>query len=76
MDEKHILDEKKSMDKKTHFKKTHLFGNSNEWCRCGIPVENIGDKFVTNNVEMCTCRKCVMYMLRDSINQFLLLEER
>jgi hypothetical protein len=54
----------------------HLYGNSDEWSRCGIPIENIGVANLTNNVETCTCRKCAMYMLRDAMNRYLILEER
>lgn len=54
----------------------HLHGNSDEWTRCGIPIGNVGISNVTNNVEVCTCRKCAMYMLRDSMNRYLLFEER
>jgi hypothetical protein len=56
--------------------KIHLHGNNNDWTRCGILVNNVSSEQVTNNVEQCTCRKCAIYMLRDVMNRYLLLEER
>ena len=54
----------------------HLHGNNDEWTRCGFTIFPGGANcLTTNDIEKCTCRDCLKYMLRDAMNRFLFLDE-
>jgi hypothetical protein len=54
----------------------HLYGNASWTTRCGFDVGSTSIANVTSNTEICTCRECLKYMIRDAVQRFVLIDSR